>query len=200
MKIADLIGTHPIGPTPAGCPPGRQCLPPNGYRVPEFTSGSLSTDHFGRLYFAWSDFRNGGAPCTAPSPAAATPPCHNDVFFASSTNGGLTWSGPINIAPAARFGPAAPMAALERGFRRRREPPRRVLRSLLRCLRVYRLQRHNARPNQEPRLAPPPVPLPADNHFFDAQSHSSEQPGSRVSPNVAEGERNGRTTPAWLRF
>jgi hypothetical protein len=117
VKIADLIGTHPIGPSPAGCPPGRQCLPPNGYRVPEFTSGSLSVDHLGRLYFVWSDFRNGAAPCTPLSPAAAaSPPCDNDVFFAFSTNGGVSWSGPINIAPAARFGPTAqwqPWSAVE---------------------------------------------------------------------------------------
>ena len=41
-RIGDLIGTHPFGPAAAGCPTGRQCLPPNGYRIPEFTSMSIS--------------------------------------------------------------------------------------------------------------------------------------------------------------
>jgi hypothetical protein len=98
FRIGDLIGTHPIGPSAEGCPPGNQCLPPNGYRVPEFTSLSISVDRNSNLYATWSDFRNGESPCTPLSPAAtARPPCNNDVFYAFSTNGGLLWSPTINV-------------------------------------------------------------------------------------------------------
>jgi hypothetical protein len=107
FRVGDLIGTHPAGPNSAtGCPSGRQCLPPNGYRVPEFTSMSISIDDSSKLYAVWSDFRNGGPPCTGPA-TTATPPCNNDVFYAYSTNGGATWSPTINVAPASRFGPTA---------------------------------------------------------------------------------------------
>jgi hypothetical protein len=106
VKVGDLIDNHPTGPSPQGCPAGRQCLPPNGYRVPEFTSISTSIDNSGRLYTVWSDFRNGGAPCTGPA-SSATPPCDNDVFFASSTNGGATWSSTVNVTPASRFAATA---------------------------------------------------------------------------------------------
>ena len=75
-----------------GCPPGRQCLPPNGYRVPEFTSMSLSIDMSDNLYAVWSDFRNGGPPCDTLDTATAAPPCDNDVFYAYSTDGGSSWS------------------------------------------------------------------------------------------------------------
>jgi hypothetical protein len=27
VKVSELVGTHPFGPSPAGCPSGRQCLP-----------------------------------------------------------------------------------------------------------------------------------------------------------------------------
>jgi len=107
VKINDLIDNHPTGPFPAdpisGCPGGRQCLPPNGYRVPEFTSISISIDNSNRLYAVWSDFRNGGPPCVG-STVTATPPCDNDVFYSYSTNGGATWSTEVNIAPAADVG------------------------------------------------------------------------------------------------
>jgi hypothetical protein len=107
VKINDLIDNHPTGPDPnTGCPAGRQCLPPNGYRVPEFTSMSLSVDNSGRLYAVWSDFRNGGPPCVDPI-STATPPCDNDVFYALSTDGGTTWSEAVNITPATHFGPSA---------------------------------------------------------------------------------------------
>jgi hypothetical protein len=105
VKVNDLIGTHPIGPDPAtGCPAGRQCLPPNGYRVPEFTSISVSVDNNNRLYTVWSDSRNLAPPCIGPGgeilPATvADPPCDNDVFYSYSTNGGATWSPEVNIAP-----------------------------------------------------------------------------------------------------
>jgi hypothetical protein len=109
VKVGDLIDNHPTGPAPppgdpvSGCPTNRQCLPPNGYRVPEFTSMSISVDHNGKLFIAWSDFRNGGPPCTG-STTTATPPCDNDVFYAFSLNGGATWSATRNITPASRFG------------------------------------------------------------------------------------------------
>jgi hypothetical protein len=108
VKVGDLIDNHPTGPLPngdpvSGCPPNRQCLPPNGYRVPEFTSMSISVDLNGKLFIVWSDFRNGGPPCTG-STTTATPPCDNDVFYAFSLNGGATWSATRNITPASRFG------------------------------------------------------------------------------------------------
>jgi len=109
-RINDLIGTHPrqSGANPTtGCPSGRRCLPPNGYRVPEFTSISLSIDGSGKLYAAWADFRNGGPPCNTGSTATSTPPCNNDVFYSVSTNGGVTWSKEVNVAPASTFGPTA---------------------------------------------------------------------------------------------
>jgi hypothetical protein len=113
VKVGDLIGTHPFGPDPdTGCPPGRQCLPPNGYRVPEFTSISTSVDHHSNLYVVWSDTRNIGENCDfnggeEGSAVTATPPCNNDVFYAFSQDGGATWSATINVAPARKFGPTA---------------------------------------------------------------------------------------------
>jgi hypothetical protein len=102
-KVNDLVGLHPIdfGGSVNGCPPGRQCLPPNGYRVPEFTSITTSVDRNGRLYVSWADFRNGTAgPCGTLDTATATPPCDNDVFYAYSTDGGATWSAAKKVSPA----------------------------------------------------------------------------------------------------
>jgi len=99
VKVGDLIGTHPVGPSAAGCPAGRGCLPPNGYRVPEFTSISASVDASNKLYVSWADFRNGGAPCTGPA-ATAAPPCDNDVFYSYSTSGGSSWSAATKVSPA----------------------------------------------------------------------------------------------------
>jgi hypothetical protein len=107
VKINDLIDNHPTGPDPnTGCPAGRQCLPPNGYRVPEFTSISIAVDNNSNLTAVWSDFRNGGPPCVGPA-SSATPPCDNDVFFSTSSDGGATWAPEVNVAPAADFGPTA---------------------------------------------------------------------------------------------
>jgi hypothetical protein len=100
VRIADLIGTHPIGPDPVtGCPAGRQCLPPNGYRVPEVTSitGRVDPTNPSRIFVTWADSRNVGTNCdfdggTLGSAATATPPCDNDIFLSVSTNGGTTWS------------------------------------------------------------------------------------------------------------
>ena len=106
VRIADDIATQPIGPSAAGCPGGRTCLPPNGYRMNDF--GALSVDDGGKLYFVWSDFRNGGGACPALGNAATIAGgCDNDVFFAYSTNGGSSWSAPVNLTPSARFGVTA---------------------------------------------------------------------------------------------
>lgn len=111
--IAHDVGKQPIGPDPVtGCPAGRQCLPPNGYRVQDETYGSLSIDGRGVLYHVFSDFRNGvGSSCdwnNAQSGRAATakPPCDNDVFYQYSTDGGATWSPVVNLT-ASRFHPSA---------------------------------------------------------------------------------------------
>lgn len=113
-KIGDDIGKQPIGPDPStACPAGRQCLPPNGYRLDDFVEGSISVDNDGKLYGVWADFRNGvGSSCDwndgAPGQAAvATPPCDNDVFYAYSTDGGKTWSKTIDVTPASKIGKSA---------------------------------------------------------------------------------------------
>jgi hypothetical protein len=109
VKISTDFGTQPFGPVAStACPAGRQCLPPNGYRLDDFIEGSVSVDDSGNLYFVWADFRNGHANCNPNGPAAtATPPCNNDVFYAFSTDHGASWSAPINVTPASKFGPTA---------------------------------------------------------------------------------------------
>src|SRR3989441_1022912 len=112
VKVADLIGTHPRQTglnTVTGCPAGRRCLPPNGYRVPEITSITVRVDptNPSRLFVTWADFRNGGPPCNTGSTATSVPPCDNDVFLAVSTNGRATRGGPIHVEPAIQFGPSA---------------------------------------------------------------------------------------------
>jgi len=109
VKISDDFGTQPFGPnSTTGCPAGRQCLPPNGYRLDDFVEGSLSIDNAGKLYFVWADFRHGAPPCTPlGSAATVTSPCDNDVFYTFSTNGGTTWSAAVDVTPASTFGPTA---------------------------------------------------------------------------------------------
>ncbi len=109
VKISDDVGTQPFGPVAStACPAGRQCLPPNGYRLDDFVEGSVSVDKNGKLYAVWADFRNGGANCNPLGPAAtATPPCDNDVFYSFSTDKGQHWSATRNLTPASRFGPSA---------------------------------------------------------------------------------------------
>jgi hypothetical protein len=98
FRVGDLIGTHPIGPSPQGCPAGRQCLPPNGYRAPEFTGMSISVDAANRLYVVWWDTRNIAPPCGPLTPAAtSSPPCNSDVFYAFSLDRGTTWSPSFNV-------------------------------------------------------------------------------------------------------
>lgn len=103
-KVNDLIGTHPralAGNVP-GCPGGRRCLPPNGYRVPEVTSitGNVDPANSNRIYVTWADFRNGAAPCNTGVFATSAPPCDNDVFLGVSTNGGSTWGAAKRLTPA----------------------------------------------------------------------------------------------------
>jgi hypothetical protein len=109
VKISDDFGTQPSGPVAStACAGGRQCLPPNGYRLDDFVEGSLSADNSGNLYFVWADFRNGAANCNPNGSAAtATTPCDNDVFYSYSTNGGATWSAATNLTPKSTFGPTA---------------------------------------------------------------------------------------------
>jgi len=108
-KIGDDFGFQPLGPdATSACPGGRQCLPPNGYRLDDFVEGSLSIDSSGKLYAAWADGRNIAANCNPNgSYAGATPPCDNDVFYAYSTDGGATWSSTKNVTPAATIGASA---------------------------------------------------------------------------------------------
>jgi hypothetical protein len=108
-KIGDDFGFQPFGPVAStACPGGRQCLPPNGYRMDDFVEGSIGVDDSGTLYSAWADGRNIGANCNPLGPAAtATPPCDNDVFYAYSTDGGATWSTTVDVTPASEIGPSA---------------------------------------------------------------------------------------------
>jgi hypothetical protein len=94
VKITDDFGTQPFGPVAStACAGGRQCLPPNGYRLDDFVEGSLSVDNSGNLYFVWADFRNGAPNCNPNGAAAtATTPCDNDVFYSYSTNGGASFT------------------------------------------------------------------------------------------------------------
>ncbi len=101
VKMADDYGTQPTGPNVVtGCSSGRQCLPPNGYRLDDFVEGSISISLGGKLFSVWADFRNGKANCNPlGSAATAIPPCDNDVFYNYSTNGGATWSAPRRLTP-----------------------------------------------------------------------------------------------------
>jgi hypothetical protein len=105
--VGDLIGTHPIGDAgnAGGCPVGRQCLPPNGYRAPEFTGMSISVDRNSNLYISWWDTRNHSANCGPIPWSTARPPCNSDVFYSFSTNRGTTWSPARNVTT--RFAPTA---------------------------------------------------------------------------------------------
>ncbi len=106
FRINSLVGTHPFGPAAAGCP-GRQCLPPNGYRVPEFTSMSISVDRNSNLNVIWADHRNNTNPnCDfRTSPVGnGSPPCDHDVFYSFSTNRGTTWNQAVTVTPRSRLG------------------------------------------------------------------------------------------------
>ena len=95
-----MFDFQPVGPNSAtGCSAGRQCLPPNGYRLDDFVEISGAVDGSGKLYVTWADGRNIAATCQG-SAATATPPCDNDVFYSFSTNGGATWSAAAKLTPA----------------------------------------------------------------------------------------------------
>jgi hypothetical protein len=102
FKIQNDFGFQPFGPVAAtACPAGRQCLPPNGYRVQDETYGSISVDASGTLYHSFSDARNLGPNCNPlGSAATATPPCDTDVYYSFSTNGGQIWSTLVKVTPA----------------------------------------------------------------------------------------------------
>lgn len=102
VKVGDVRDSMPVGPVAStGCPAGRQCIPPNGYRVTSFTSATASVDAAGNVYVTWFDSRNLGASCNPDGAAAtATPPCDTDVHYAFSTDGGSTWSSTKTITPA----------------------------------------------------------------------------------------------------
>lgn len=78
--IHDGVNDYPINVN------GRQTLSNSQFRVN--SAGNLSIDAAaGTLFVTWSDNRDGTAAST-----------NTDVFFASSTNGGTTWSSPQQIA------------------------------------------------------------------------------------------------------
>jgi hypothetical protein len=101
-KVGDMFEFHPVGPSAEGCPFGRQCLPPNGYRVPMVTSISASVTNSGNLFVSWTDGRNIGNNCKLGlvSASTATPPCDSDIFYAYSTDGGASWSPSFKLTPA----------------------------------------------------------------------------------------------------
>jgi hypothetical protein len=99
VKVGDLVDTQPVGPSAAGCSRGRSCLPPNGYRMEDLVTISVSVDHHSTVYVTWSDFRNGKPNCQGAA-ATATPPCDNDVFYAYSLDRGATWSKATQLTPA----------------------------------------------------------------------------------------------------
>jgi hypothetical protein len=107
-KVSTTFDLLPFGPSPQGCPSGRQCIPPNGYRTPDETYDSISVDDAGRLYVVFSDSRNITANCNPlGSAATATPPCDQDVLYATSTNGGASWSPVFNLTLGAPYGRTA---------------------------------------------------------------------------------------------
>jgi hypothetical protein len=109
VKVSDDFGLQPVASVTdpvTGCPAGRQCIPPNGYRMDDFVEGSISADSSGNLYVVWADGRNLGANCQGDY-AVATSPCNNDVFYAFSTNGGATWSSAIDVTPSSVDGDTA---------------------------------------------------------------------------------------------
>lgn len=100
VKVANLFDFQPVGPDAnSGCPAGRQCLPPNGYRLDDFVEISASVDKSGTLFVTWADGRNLKPNCTG-NAAGATPPCDNDVFYKYSVDRGATWSAAKKLTPA----------------------------------------------------------------------------------------------------
>ncbi len=108
IKVGDMIATHPVGPPSQNGCPNRQCLPPNGYRVPDETSVTISVDRNSKLYVSWADHRNNTNPnCQLGAPAGGSGPCDHDIHYAYSTSGGTTWSATRTITPRSQFGETA---------------------------------------------------------------------------------------------
>jgi len=107
-KVGDMIATHPVGPPSQNGCPNRQCLPPNGYRVPDETSVSTSVDRNGNVYVSWADHRNNTNPdCELGAAGGGAPPCDHDVFYAYSTDGAASWSSTVDVTPRSSFGETA---------------------------------------------------------------------------------------------
>jgi len=108
VKVSTTFDLMPFGPSPQGCPSGRQCIPPNGYRTPDETFISISVDDANNLNKVFSDSRNISSNCNQlGSAATAVPPCDQDVLYATSTNGGATWSPVTNLTAVAPYGQTA---------------------------------------------------------------------------------------------
>jgi hypothetical protein len=110
VKVGDMIATHPVGPPSQNGCPGRQCLPPNGYRAPDETTVTISTDLSSKLFVSWADHRNNTNPnCELGAAGGGSGPCDHDIHYAYSTNGGAAWSATRTITPRsnARFGETA---------------------------------------------------------------------------------------------
>lgn len=89
-----------VATQPFTCPQaaGRQCLPPNSFRINDFPSLAIDRTS-GALYAVWADFRNGG-PCATNAQGLPVEPCanhNNDVFLARSRDGGLNWEAAVKV-------------------------------------------------------------------------------------------------------
>ena len=176
VKVGDQSELHPVGPSAEGCPGGRQCLPPNGYRVPMITSISESIDSSGKLYVSWTDGRNLAANCQGPA-ASATPPCDSDIYYAYSTDGGASWSASVKLTPAGSaqwqsWSSVTADGTLFVGY---------YDRSYGNC-EIRRLQRHHAGQGQECGLGLADNWIHAHDHLVHAQPDPGQQPASGRLP------------------
>ena len=108
VRVGLMRATHPVGPPSQNGCPNRQCLPPNGYRAPDETTVTISTDTDSELFVSWADHRNNTNPnCQLGAPNGGSGPCDHDIHYAFSTNGGAAWSATRTITPRSRFGETA---------------------------------------------------------------------------------------------
>jgi hypothetical protein len=108
VRVGLMVATHPVGPPSQNGCPNRQCLPPNGYRAPDETTVTISTDTDSELFVSWADHRNNTNPnCQLGAPGGGSGPCDHDIHYAFSTNGGAAWSATRTITPRSRFGETA---------------------------------------------------------------------------------------------
>jgi hypothetical protein len=109
VRVAKDVATQPFndaGELGNGCNIGRQCLPPNGYRMNDFPSMGID-ENTGVLGVFWADFRNG---CNAGDGfCSGTDNSNNDVFVAASADGGATW-GPTRLVSKSPMGGSDPAA------------------------------------------------------------------------------------------